>query len=626
MNIKKILIKILTTAVLMLVLHFLPVKGILRFLLYLILYLFIASDVLKEAFESILDGVIFGESFLMSVATVGALAVGIIYTGDYAEAIAIMLFYKLGELLQDLAVSKSKAGISALLDIRPDYANVSYDGALKKVPPSDISVGTLITVLPGERIPLDGVVTGGQSFINTSALTGESLPQYVTLGDTVVSGCINTDGVLVIRVTKAYADSTVSKILELAQNARSLKSKAESAVSKFARIYTPAVCIGALLLATAVPVVNLMTGGDARLDVWLYRALTFLVASCPCALVVSIPLCFFSAIGGASKEGILIKAPIFIEALSKAQCVAFDKTGTLTKGSFEVCNIVCCDDSLSKEQLLEYAAIAEYPSAHPIAKSIVRAYGKSVDIQKSHGFKEYGSLGVLNTVNGVSIAAGKAELMEKLGIVYRHAETQETAVHVAAGGKYAGYITVSDMPKESSKEAVKELRRIGVKRTLMLTGDSNKAAAAAASNLGIDEVFAELMPADKAEKIENLKSSLPDGATVIFAGDGINDTPVLAAADVGIAMGALGSDAAVEAADAVLMDDDVRKIGKAIRISRKCMRIVCQNTVLAITVKLIALILAVSGNVGMWFAVFADTGITVITVLNSIRALFVKKA
>ena len=607
---KKTIVCLSLTAALTLVFHFVPAEGVLRFLLYLALYLYVGFDVLKEAVCDIREGNVFGETFLMSVATIGALVLGLAYTSDYTEAVAVMLFYRLGELLGDIAVDKSRDGISALADIRPEYANVMREGKLTRLSPKELALGDIITVLAGEKIPLDGVIVSGEATLNTSALTGESLPRDVFVGDEVASGCVSTGGVIEVRVTREYKDSTVERILALAEGEGGRKSRAESFITKFARIYTPAVCIGAILIAVIPPLLGAEPG------VWIYRALSFLVASCPCALVISIPLCFFAGIGGASRSGILIKGPTVLEALSRARSVAFDKTGTLTKGVFEVTQITAASRS-TKERVLEYAALAESTSTHPIAKSIVRAYGKAADLRRAESFKEHGSLGVTASIDGISVAVGGARLMRKLCI-----DCPDGAdVYVAADGELIGRISVADTVKDTSAAAVAELRHVGVRHVAMLTGDGKEAAEAAGKALGISDIRARLMPEGKVDAVEKLR---PDKGTVVFVGDGINDTPVLAAADVGVAMGALGSAAAMDAADAVLMDDNVRKLPTAIRIARKCMRIVFQNTVFAIVIKLAVLLLSALGLANMWMAVFADVGVTLIAVANAVRAYTIK--
>ena len=620
---RKMLTRILVATVMMILLHFLPVSGILRFLLYLIPYITIGYDILRKAAKGIKNKKIFDENFLMAVATVGALIVGLVDTGDYAEAVAVMLFYQVGELFQSYAVGKSRKNISELMDIRPDYANVEVDGTLAQVDPDEVAVGTIVVVQPGEKVPIDGVVTEGISTLNTSALTGESLPRDVQLGDEIISGCVNMTGVLKIRTTKEFGESTVSKVLELVENASSRKSKSENFISRFARIYTPAVCYSALALAVLPPIINLIVGNGANFGEWIYRALTFLVASCPCALVISIPLSFFAGIGGASKEGILVKGSNFLEALSKTGYVAFDKTGTLTQGVFEVVDIH--HNKLPEKQLLEYAALAESASSHPIAQSLQRAYHLEFDRNKVSEIQEISGNGVMAKVDGHFVAVGNDKLMNRLGITYADCHTVGTIVHIAIDNEYSGHIVISDVVKPTAKEAISSLKKAGVQKTVMLTGDAESVAKRVADTLGIDTFYSELLPGDKVAKVEELLVSKPNRTNLLFAGDGINDAPVLSRADIGIAMGAMGSDAAIEAADVVLMDDDPLKIAKAIRISRKCLRIVHQNTVFAIAIKLLALVLVAIGQANMWMAIFADVGVMVLAILNAIRALHVKK-
>ena len=620
---RKMLTRILVATVMMILLHFLPVSGILRFLLYLIPYITIGYDILRKAAKGIKNKKIFDENFLMAVATVGALIVGLVDTGDYAEAVAVMLFYQVGELFQSYAVGKSRKNISELMDIRPDYANVEVDGTLAQVDPDEVAVGTIVVVQPGEKVPIDGVVTEGISTLNTSALTGESLPRDVQLGDEIISGCVNMTGVLKIRTTKEFGESTVSKVLELVENASSRKSKSENFISRFARIYTPAVCYSALALAVLPPIINLIVGNGANFGEWIYRALTFLVASCPCALVISIPLSFFAGIGGASKEGILVKGSNFLEALSKTGYVAFDKTGTLTQGVFEVVDIH--HNKLQEKQLLEYAALAESASSHPIAQSLQRAYHLEFDRNKVSEIQEISGNGVMAKVDGHFVAVGNDKLMNRLGITYADCHTVGTIVHIAIDNEYSGHIVISDVVKPTAKEAISSLKKAGVQKTVMLTGDAESVAKRVADTLGIDTFYSELLPGDKVAKVEELLVSKPSRTNFVFAGDGINDAPVLSRADIGIAMGAMGSDAAIEAADVVLMDDDPLKIAKAIRISRKCLRIVHQNTVFAIAIKLLALVLVAIGQANMWMAIFADVGVMVLAILNAIRALHVKK-
>ncbi len=622
---RKMLIRIIISAAMLTGLFFLPVEGLFRFGLYMIPYFVIGYDILRKAWKGIRNGRVFDENFLMSVATIGAILLGLIDTGDYVEAIAVMLFYQVGELFQSYAVGRSRRNITQLMDIRPDYANVEVGGSLEQVDPDEVAVGTVIVVQPGEKVPIDGIVTEGVSTLNTSALTGESLPQDVQVGDAVISGCINMSGVLKIRTTKEFGESTVSKVLELVENASSRKSKSENFISKFAKIYTPAVCYSAMALAVLPPVTGLIAGAEANWSQWLYRALAFLVASCPCALVISIPLSFFAGIGGASREGVLVKGSNYLEALSKTGYVAFDKTGTLTQGVFEVSEIHLEDSTLSRQLLLEFAALAESASSHPISKSLQRAYGKEIDRTRVGEIREISGSGVTAKVDGVETAVGNARLMEQLNIPCEHIQTVGTVAHVALDGKYAGYILVSDMVKPTAKQAVSALRTAGVKHTVMLTGDSKAVADRVATEVGIDTYFAQLLPGDKVTKVEQLLSRKHPKRTLVFVGDGINDAPVLSRADIGIAMGAMGSDAAIEAADVVLMNDDPVMVAKAIKISRKCLGIVYQNTVFAIAVKLLALLLVAVGYANMWVAIFADVGVMVLAVLNAIRALFVKR-
>ncbi len=616
---KKVLVRIIIAAVLVIALQFIPVKGYVRFGLYMIPYLVIGYDILKKAGKGILNRQIFDENFLMAVATIGAIALG-----DYKEGTAVMLFYQIGELFQSYAVGKSRRNISDLMDIRPDYANVEKDGELEQVDPDEIEIGTVIVVQPGEKVPIDGVVVEGTSSLNTSALTGESVPREVSVDDEIISGCINMTGLLKIRTTKEFGESTVSKILELVENASSRKSRSENFISKFAKIYTPAVCYGALALAILPPIVRMAFMGLApEWGDWVYRALTFLVISCPCALVISIPLSFFAGIGGASREGVLVKGSSFLETLSQTKIVVFDKTGTMTKGVFEVNGI---HHSLYKdEELLEYAALAESYSTHPISKSLQRAYGKPIDKNRVSDVEEIGGHGLTAKVDGKVVAAGNAKLMKKLGIEYHDCSHVGTIVHVAIDGKYAGHILISDVIKEHAAEAIAALKKFGIEKTVMLTGDAKNVADHVAAQLGIDEVCSELLPGDKVEKVEELLTKKSEKDKLAFVGDGINDAPVLSRADIGIAMGALGSDAAIEAADIVLMDDDPLKISKAIRISRKCIRIVYENIYFAIGIKVICLVLGALGIANMWFAIFADVGVMILAVLNAIRTLFVKK-
>lgn len=616
---KKVLVRIIIAAVLVIALQFIPVKGYVRFGLYMIPYLVIGYDILKKAGKGILNRQIFDENFLMAVATIGAIALG-----DYKEGTAVMLFYQIGELFQSYAVGKSRRNISDLMDIRPDYANVEKDGELEQVDPDEIEIGTVIVVQPGEKVPIDGVVVEGTSSLNTSALTGESVPREVSVDDEIISGCINMTGLLKIRTTKEFGESTVSKILELVENASSRKSRSENFISKFAKIYTPAVCYGALALAILPPIVRMAFMGLApEWGDWVYRALTFLVISCPCALVISIPLSFFAGIGGASREGVLVKGSSFLETLSQTKIVVFDKTGTMTKGVFEVNGIH--HSPYKDEELLEYAALAESYSTHPISKSLQRAYGKPIDKNRVSDVEEIGGHGLTAKVDGKVVAAGNAKLMKKLGIEYHDCSHVGTIVHVAIDGKYAGHILISDVIKEHAAEAITALKKSGIEKTVMLTGDAKNVADHVAAQLGIDEVCSELLPGDKVEKVEELLTKKPEKDKLAFVGDGINDAPVLSRADIGIAMGALGSDAAIEAADIVLMDDDPLKISKAIRISRKCIRIVYENIYFAIGIKVICLVLGALGIANMWFAIFADVGVMILAVLNAIRTLFVKK-
>lgn len=616
---KKVLVRIIIAAVLVIALQFIPVKGYVRFGLYMIPYFVIGYDILKKAGKGILNRQIFDENFLMAVATIGAIALG-----DYKEGTAVMLFYQIGELFQSYAVGKSRRNISDLMDIRPDYANVEKDGELEQVDPDEIEIGTVIVVQPGEKVPIDGVVVEGTSSLNTSALTGESVPREVSVDDEIISGCINMTGLLKIRTTKEFGESTVSKILELVENASSRKSRSENFISKFAKIYTPAVCYGALALAILPPIVRMAFMGLApEWGDWVYRALTFLVISCPCALVISIPLSFFAGIGGASREGVLVKGSSFLETLSQTKIVVFDKTGTMTKGVFEVNGIH--HSPYKDEELLEYAALAESYSTHPISKSLQRAYGKPIDKNRVSDVEEIGGHGLTAKVDGKVVAAGNAKLMKKLGIEYHDCSHVGTIVHVAIDGKYAGHILISDVIKEHAAEAIAALKKSGIEKTVMLTGDSKNVADHVAAQLGIDEVCSELLPGDKVEKVEELLTKKSEKDKLAFVGDGINDAPVLSRADIGIAMGALGSDAAIEAADIVLMDDDPLKISKAIRISRKCIRIVYENIYFAIGIKVICLVLGALGIANMWFAIFADVGVMILAVLNAIRTLFVKK-
>ena len=617
---KKMLARILVCAVMLIALQFLPITGIPRFALYLAAYLVIGFDILKKAAKGIGNGRVFDENFLMAVATIGAFALAIYEkSGDYNEAIAVMLFYQIGELFQSYAVGKSRKNISALMDIRPDYANIEVDGKLEKVDPDEVAVGSVIVVQPGEKVPLDGVIIDGASTLNTSALTGESLPRDAKTGDEIISGCINMTGVLKVRTTKEFGESTVSKILELVENSSSRKSRSEDFIAKFARIYTPAVCYSALALAVIPPVARLAMGSSAEWEQWIYRALTFLVTSCPCALVVSIPLSFFAGIGGASKEGVLIKGSNYLETLLQVKTVVFDKTGTLTKGVFEVSAVH--HSPMEQEKLLEYAALAECASSHPISKSLQKAYGKEIDRSRVTDIEEVSGRGILAKVDGVPVAAGNHKLMEQLGIDFIDCHSVGTIIHMAIDGKYAGHIVISDVVKPNSKQAIEQLHRAGVTKTVMLTGDAKKVAASVAKELGVDEMYSDLLPAGKVEKVEALLSQQSGKAKLAFVGDGINDAPVLSRADIGIAMGAMGSDAAIEAADIVLMDDEPLQIAKAIKISRKCIGIVYQNIVFALVVKFACLALVAVGAADMWAAIFADVGVMVLAVLNAIRAL-----
>ncbi len=615
---KKMLVRIIISLVLVVVFSQLPVEGYLRFGLFMIPYLIIGYDILRKAFKGIMNKQVFDENFLMAVATIGA-----ILLGDYTEGTAVMLFYQIGELFQSYAVGKSRRNISELMDIRPDYANVENNGELEQVDPDEVAIGTIIVVQPGEKVPIDGVITEGTSTLNTSALTGESLPRNAKVGDGVISGCINMTGLLKIRTTKEFGESTVSKILELVENSSSRKSKSENFISKFAKYYTPAVCYGALALALIPPIALLIMGKPAMWGDWIYRALTFLVISCPCALVISIPLSFFAGIGGASNQGVLVKGSNYLETLAQTKYVVFDKTGTMTQGVFEVSGIH--HNEMSDEKLLEYAALAECSSSHPISKSLQKAYGKPVDRNRVTDIEEISGNGVIAKVDGVSVAAGNAKLMNRLGIPYQECHHVGTVVHMAVDGRYAGHILISDIIKPHAKEAIAELKKAGISRTVMLTGDSRRVADQVAADLGINEVYSELLPADKVTKVEELLSKKTEKEKLAFVGDGINDAPVLSRADIGIAMGALGSDAAIEAADIVLMDDDPLKISKAIKIARKCIRIVYENIYFAIGIKVLCLILGAVGIANMWMAIFADVGVMIIAVLNAIRALFVKK-
>lgn len=620
---KKMLIRILIAAVLMVVLHFVPASGILRFVLYMIPYAIIGYDILIKAGKGVKNRQPFDENFLMAVATVGAIVLGLTQSGDYTEAIGVMLFYQVGEWFQSYAVGKSRRNISQLMDIRPDYANIEQDGALEQVDPDEVEVGTIIVVQPGEKVPIDGVIVEGSSTLDTSALTGESLPRETAPGDEIISGCINLSGVLKIRTTREFGESTVSKILDLVENASSRKSRSEAFISRFARVYTPAVCYSALALLILPPLVRMfLLDLPADWGDWLYRALTFLVISCPCALVISIPLSFFAGIGGASNAGVLIKGSNYLETLSQVKAIVFDKTGTLTQGVFEVSGIH--HNKLEDEKLLELAALAESASSHPISRSLQRAYGKPVDRSRVSDIQEISGNGVIAKVDGMEVAAGNDKLMKRLGIDFIPCHHVGTIIHMAVNGAYAGHIVISDVIKPHSKQAIRDLHRAGIQKTIMLTGDIDPVARQVADELGIDEVYSELLPADKVEKVESLLQNRPSGGKLAFVGDGINDAPVLSRADIGIAMGAMGSDAAIEAADVVLMDDDPLKIVKAVKISRKCLRIVYQNIVFAIGIKLICLVLGALGLANMWLAIFADVGVMILAVLNAIRALFVK--
>ncbi len=621
---KKMLTRIGIATVMLIALYFIPVTGIVRLVCYLVVYGIIGYDILRKALKGIQNRRVFDENFLMAIATVGAFALAIYEkSGDYNEAIAVMLFYQIGELFQSYAVGKSRKNISALMDIRPDYANIERDGTLEKVDPDEVEIGSIIVVQPGEKVPIDGIVAEGNSSLNTSALTGESIPRDAKEGDEIISGCINMTGVLKVRTTKEFGESTVSKILELVENSSSRKSRSENFISRFAKVYTPFVCYSAVVLAVIPPVVRLLfVGADPMWGTWIYRALAFLVTSCPCALVVSVPLSFFAGIGGASKEGILVKGSNYLETLSQTKYVVFDKTGTLTQGVFEVSGVH--HNKMEEAQILEYAALAECASSHPISKSLQRAYGKEIDRDRVSDIEEISGHGIVATVDGKRVAAGNSKLMKMLGVAYQDCHSIGTIVHIAIDGEYAGHIVISDIVKKHSKEAIAALKKAGVEKTIMLTGDTKRVADSVAASLGIDEVHSELLPSDKVAKVEELLGRKSEKAKLAFVGDGINDAPVLTRADIGIAMGAMGSDAAIEAADIVLMDDEPLQIAKAIKISRKCIGIVYQNIVFALFVKFACLILVALGVANMWWAIFADVGVMVLAVLNAIRALQVK--
>ena len=622
---KKMLTRIIIAAVLLIVLHFVPIMGIPRFICYLAVYLVIGYDIVKKAFKGIKNGQVFDENFLMAIATIGAFALAVYEkSGDYNESIAVMLFYQIGELFQSYAVGKSRRNITELMDIRPDYANIENDGKLEKVDPDEVEVGSVIVVQPGEKVPIDGVIVEGNSSLNTSALTGESLPRSAKAGDEIISGCINMTGVLKIKTTKEFDESTVSKILELIEESSSRKSRSENFISKFAHYYTPAVCYGALALAILPPLVNLvLLHNPAMWGQWIYRALTFLVISCPCALVISIPLGFFAGIGGASNAGVLVKGSNYLETLAQTKYVVFDKTGTLTKGVFEVVGVH--HNTMEEKKILEYAALAESFSSHPISRSLKTAYGKEIDQKRVTDVEEISGNGVTAKVDGISVAVGNTKLMKRIGVEAVECHQVGTVIHVAIDGAYAGHILISDVLKPTSKEAIVNLKKNGIKETVMLTGDIDKVAQQVAGELGVDRVYSELLPADKVSKVEELLAKKTEKEKLAFVGDGINDAPVLSRADIGIAMGAMGSDAAIEAADVVLMDADPMKIVKAIRIAKKCMRIVYENIYFAIGIKVICLILGAVGIANMWVAIFADVGVMIIAVLNAIRTLFVKK-
>ena len=621
---KKMLTRISIATVMLIALYFIPVTGIVRLACYLVVYGVIGYDILKKALKGIRNRRVFDENFLMAIATVGAFALAIYEkSGDYNEAIAVMLFYQIGELFQSYAVGKSRKNISALMDIRPDYANIERDGTLEKVDPDEVETGSIIVVQPGEKVPIDGIVVEGNSSLNTSALTGESIPRDAKEGDEIISGCINMTGVLKVRTTKEFGESTVSKILELVENSSSRKSRSENFISRFAKVYTPFVCYSAVALAVIPPVVRLLfMGADPMWGTWIYRALAFLVTSCPCALVVSVPLSFFAGIGGASKEGILVKGSNYLETLSQTKYVVFDKTGTLTQGVFEVSGVH--HNKIEEAQILEYAALAECASSHPISKSLQRAYGKEIDRDRVSDIEEISGHGIVANVDGKRVAAGNSKLMKKLGVTYQDCHSIGTIVHIAIDGEYAGHIVISDIVKKHSKEAIAALKKAGVEKTIMLTGDTKRVADSVAASLGIDEVHSELLPSDKVAKVEELLGRKSEKAKLAFVGDGINDAPVLTRADIGIAMGAMGSDAAIEAADIVLMDDEPMQIAKAIKISRKCIGIVYQNIIFALFIKFACLVLVALGVANMWWAIFADVGVMVLAVLNAIRALQVK--
>ena len=616
---KKVLVRIIIAAVLMIVLSIIPLKGYLRFVLYMIPYVIIGYDILRKAIKGILNKQVFDENFLMAVATVGA-----IILGEYTEGVAVMLFYQIGELFQSYAIGKSRKNISELMDIRPDYANIEVDGNIEKVDPDEVEIGSIIIVQPGEKVPIDGIIIEGSTTLNTSALTGESVPRDAGEGDEIISGCINMTGVIKIKTTKEFGDSTVSKILDLVENSSSKKSKSENFISKFAKVYTPAVCYSALALAIVPPLVSMLLLDNSPMwGEWIYRALTFLVISCPCALVISIPLSFFAGIGGASNHGVLVKGSNYLETLAKTKYVVFDKTGTMTQGVFEVSGIH--HSELEDKKLLEYAALAECHSSHPISKSLKKAYGEKIDRSRVTDVEEISGNGVVAKVDGKAVAIGNTKLMNRFGISYKECHHVGTIVHVAIDGAYSGHIVISDIVKPQAKEAIRELKKAGVTKTVMLTGDAKNVGEKVAQELGIEDVYCELLPGDKVAKVEELLNKKSDSDKLVFVGDGINDAPVLSRADIGIAMGALGSDAAIEAADVVLMDDNPVKIAKAIKISRKCISIVYQNIYFAIGIKLVCLVLGAIGIANMWLAIFADVGVMVLAILNAIRALFVSK-